>query len=45
MDLSRHGVFKSRRVLLHDYTPSRLPHRERELKELKNYFDLSSART
>jgi cell division control protein 6 len=38
-DLSRPGVFKSRRVLLHDYTPSRLPHRERELKELKNYFD------
>jgi cell division control protein 6 len=39
MGLSRHGVFKSRRVLLHDYTPSRLPHRERELKELKSYFD------
>jgi len=25
--------------LLHDYTPSLLPHRERELKELENYFD------
>lgn len=37
--MSRPSVFKSRRVLLHDYTPSRLPHRERELKELKNYFD------
>ena len=32
-------MFKSRRVLLHDYTPPRLPHRERQLKELKRYFN------
>jgi len=37
--LSPLSVFKNRRVLLHDYTPTRLPHRERELNELKNYFD------
>lgn len=37
--MSRLSVFKSRKVLLHDYTPSLLPHRERELKELENYFD------
>ena len=36
--LSPLSVFKNRRVLLHDYTPTRLPHRERELNELKNYF-------
>jgi len=32
-------VFKNRRVLLHDYTPPRLPCRERELKELKKRFE------
>ena len=32
-------MFKNRRVLLQDYTPSKLPHRERELKELKRYFE------
>lgn len=32
------SVFKSRRALLHDYTPPRLPHRERQLRELKGYF-------
>ena len=37
--LSQLSVFKSRSVLLHDYTPSKLPHRERELKELKRYFE------
>ena len=36
--MSRLSVFKSRRVLLFDYTPVRLPHRERELEQLKNYF-------
>jgi len=36
--LSRLRVFKSREVLLHDYTPPRLPHRERQLEELWNYF-------
>ena len=33
------SVFKSRRVLLLDYTPIRLPHRERELEQLKSYFE------
>jgi cell division control protein 6 len=33
------GIFKDKRVLLHDYTPSRLPHRERELKELQRRFE------
>ena len=33
------GIFKDKRVLLHDYTPSRLPHRERELKELQRHFE------
>ena len=37
--LSRLSVFKSRRVLLLDYTPVRLPHRERELDQLKSYFE------
>lgn len=37
--MSRLCVFKSRRVLLLDYTPVRLPHRERELEQLKNYFE------
>ena len=37
--LSRLSVFKSRRVLLLDYTPVRLPHRERELEQLKSYFE------
>jgi len=36
--LSRLGVFKNRRALLHDYTPERLPHRERELADLKRRF-------
>jgi len=36
--LSQLSVFKSRRVLLQDYTPPRLPHRERQLKELKRIF-------
>ena len=31
------SVFKSRRVLLHDYAPLRLPHGERQLKEFKRY--------
>jgi len=36
--LSRLRVFKSRRVLLHDYTPPRLPHREHQIEELRRYF-------
>ena len=35
----RLGIFKDRSVLLHDYTPPRLPHRERELKDLKRHFE------
>lgn len=37
--MSHLGVFKSRRVLLLDYTPVRLPHRERELEQVKSYFE------
>jgi cell division control protein 6 len=36
--LSRFGVFRNRGALLHDYTPPRLPHRERELADLKRRF-------
>ena len=32
-------VFRNRDALLHDYVPSRLPHRERELEDLKAYFN------
>ena len=34
-----HSVFIDRETLLHDYVPARLPHRERELKRLKHYFE------
>ena len=37
--MARLSVFKSRRVLLLDYTPVRMPHRERELEQLKGYFE------
>ena len=33
------SVFRSRRVLQHDYTPSRLPHRDHQMKELWRYFE------
>jgi len=33
------SVFKSREALLHDYTPSQLPHREGDLERLKQYFE------
>jgi len=33
------SVFKSKRALFSDYTPSRLPHRERHLKFLRSYFE------
>ena len=33
------SVFKSRKVLLLDYTPVKLPHRERELEQVKKYFE------
>jgi len=33
------SVFKNREALLHDYTPSQLPHRESELERLKKYFE------
>jgi len=36
--LSRLNVFRSRRFLLHDYTPPHLPHRERQREELQRYF-------
>lgn len=39
MNTSRLSVFKSRRVLLLDYTPVKLPHREQELDLLKRYFE------
>jgi len=39
LELSQLNVFKSRRVLLHDYTPPHLPHRELQLKGLERYFD------
>ncbi|MBS7613409.1 AAA family ATPase [Candidatus Bathyarchaeota archaeon] len=32
------GVFRNRDVLFHDYVPLRLPHREKEFKELLGYF-------
>ncbi len=37
--VSRLGVFRDKRVLLHDYTPPRLPHRERELEHIKTSFE------
>lgn len=37
--MSRLSVFKSRRALLLDYTPLKLPHREREMEQLKSYFE------
>lgn len=33
------GVFRDRSVLLHDYTPPRLPHREQELGKLRRFFN------
>jgi cell division control protein 6 len=32
-------VFTNKDALMHDYVPSRLPHRERELDDLKAYFN------
>lgn len=33
------SVFSNREALLHHYVPDRLPHRERELAELKKWFE------
>jgi cell division control protein 6 len=34
-----HSVFTDRETLLHDYVPAKLPHRERELRKLRHYFE------
>jgi cell division control protein 6 len=34
-----YSVFVGRETLLHDYVPAKLPHRERELRRLRHYFE------